>query len=366
METAIVASTILQFVLMMTWTCLKDTPSLQKNVLYAQFITSQAVLEEIASTTSLTFAPELFAVLQATAPPSIEYFKSLPIDTLQCWAIYLVILEKPGCPPKLYIGSGTDAVGGLSKRFQQYDTLTKLPQYVKKAIEEGYKIVHKAPLCWIPILSASLVPNLRLLFIALEATFSYMLWAMRTVSGDYGMTHICLWDRNTLEYEGLCSHCSLNEGISGDFGLSAEALEALAAEKTVARCVRAVEVHSNYHYKQMETNREGYLEKQREQQAALRTRSPERINNRLRNWRKNTHESKRLFSETCKVAFESPRDQRNHNNTPGHLNKAKRMKLPYTCIPCAYGSKKKTDLEGHCKTERHKKIVAALSSSQLD
>jgi hypothetical protein len=165
MEVAIMASTILQFVFMMTWTCLKDTPSLQKNVFFAQFIPSLAVLEEIASTTSLTFAPGLFAVLQATAPPTIKYFKSLPIDTLQCWAIYLVILEKPGCPPKLYIGFGTDAIGGLSKRFQQYDSLTKLPKYVKKSIEEGYKIVHKAPLCWIPIPSASLVPKLRLLFI---------------------------------------------------------------------------------------------------------------------------------------------------------------------------------------------------------
>jgi hypothetical protein len=99
MEVAIMASTILQFVFMMTWTCLKDTPSLQKNVFFAQFIPSLAVLEEIASTTSLTFAPGLFAVLQATAPPTIKYFNSLPIDTLQCWAIYFVILEKPGCPP---------------------------------------------------------------------------------------------------------------------------------------------------------------------------------------------------------------------------------------------------------------------------
>lgn len=141
------ASTILQFVLTMTWTCLKDTPSIQKNVLFAQFIPSLAVLEEIASTTSLTFAPGLFDILQAAIPPTIEYFKSLPLDTLRCWAVYVLILEKPDCPLKLYIGSGTEGSVGLYKRFQHYDTLIHLLEYVEKAIKEGYEIVHKAPLC---------------------------------------------------------------------------------------------------------------------------------------------------------------------------------------------------------------------------
>jgi hypothetical protein len=92
MEAAIMASTILQFVLTMAWTRLKDTPSIQKHVLFAQFIPNLAALEEIASITSLTFAPGLFDLLQAAVPPTIEYFKSLPLDTLRCWAVYVLIL----------------------------------------------------------------------------------------------------------------------------------------------------------------------------------------------------------------------------------------------------------------------------------
>jgi hypothetical protein len=38
----------------------------------------------------------------------------------------------------------------------------------------GYTIVHKELLCWIPILTTSLQPRIRLLFFALEATFSYI------------------------------------------------------------------------------------------------------------------------------------------------------------------------------------------------
>jgi len=122
---------------------------------------------------------------------------------------------------------------------------------------------------------ASLLPKLRLLFVALEAIFSYIMWAMRTVSKDYGMAHICLWDRTTLEYEGLCSHCSLNKGIAGDFGLSARALEALAVEKKAARTVYQAEYKSNWHFKQVETNHEEYLEGNRETLAKIRARSPE-------------------------------------------------------------------------------------------
>jgi hypothetical protein len=184
-------TTILQFVLMMTWTCLNDTPNSQKNVYFLHYIQSKAALEEIALLTSITFASGLFNVLQAASPPTIEYFKTLSTETLACWAVYIVILEKLHCRPRIYIGSGTNC-HGLRARFRDYNVLRELPRYVEKSIEEGYKIVHKAPLCWIPIPLASLEPKLRLLLVALEATFAYMLWAMRIASRDYGMAHICL------------------------------------------------------------------------------------------------------------------------------------------------------------------------------
>lgn len=83
------AATILQLVLLITWTVLSDTPVTQKHTLFTQFFTSKAVLEEIASTASLVLAPNLFDVLQAAAPPTIQYFKSLPTETSSRWIIFL-------------------------------------------------------------------------------------------------------------------------------------------------------------------------------------------------------------------------------------------------------------------------------------
>lgn len=98
---AFTATTILQFVTLVAWTCLSDTPFNQKNTLFARFFASLSVLEVIASTASLNFAPGLLDVLQATAPPTIEFFKRLPTDTLPRWGVYVIVLEKPGCRPRL-------------------------------------------------------------------------------------------------------------------------------------------------------------------------------------------------------------------------------------------------------------------------
>jgi hypothetical protein len=254
-----------------------------------------------------------------------------------------------------------------SARFCDYNVLRELPRYVEKSIEEGYEIVHKAPLCWIPMSSASLEPKLRLLLVALEAMFAYMLWAMRTPSRDYGMAHICLWDRSDLEWDGLCSHCSLFEGIPGDFGLTAEEIEALSAEKVFARALGASETGREWDRDQRENNRDEFLEKRRESRAALAARSPERLRKEHREWREKRYEAKKLYCETCKMTFATPSAMEIHNATPTHLNKAEEMKRRYTCIPCAYGANRKDTFNTHLKTKRHSKMVAyQSSSSELD
>ncbi|TVY78123.1 eIF-2-alpha kinase activator gcn1, partial [Lachnellula suecica] len=336
--------TILAFVLLKTWQCLEDTPAAQKNVYYAKLFPSLAVLEEIASSVSLTFAPGLFDILQASTPPTIAVLKTLTTETMRCWAIYIIILEKPYCTPKIYIGSATEAIRGLKNRFTQYDSRLMLPRHVDDAIKDGYKIVHKAPLCWIDIPAASLVPIIRVLFLALEATFAYMLWAMRTVSRDFGMSHMCLWDRTTLEYEGLCSHCCLIEKIIGDFELSSEQLEAADAERKKIRDAKAAEVSLNWHHKQMETNYDAYAEKNRQRQADLRERSPERIRDRGRAQTQRYYDEEKHYCKTCKVNCASSTALKIHNLTPSHLSVEERMNRPFTCIPCVFGAVRKDSL----------------------
>jgi hypothetical protein len=269
-------ATLPQLVLSTTWTCLCDTPSWQKNSLFARFFTSQADLEEVASTASIAFAPGLFEVLQAATPPTVEFFKTLPTDTTALrWGIYVIVFEKTGCRPIIYIGSGTNTYGGVRSRLKQYDDGFLLPRYVAKALDDGFDIVHKGLLCWIPKPTASNVPVQRLLFFALEATFTYMFWTLRARNRHYGMGHICLWDRKTLEYDECCSHCALNEGILGEFDLTPEQLEAQAIEKEEKRLVMKAENATNYHFKQMEVNYDEYIGQSNARVAKSRANNPE-------------------------------------------------------------------------------------------
>jgi hypothetical protein len=166
------AESLLQLVMLTTWQCLCDTPFSLKSTLFTPFFPDEEALQSTMSI--LTFAPGLFEVLQAVKPPTIAFFKSLPTLTSPCWAVYLLVLEKLDCRPRIYIGSGTNTESGVKARFTNYDNTRFLPEYVEKSLEESYEIVHKGLLVWTPIPRPGLVPLSRLLFHALKATFAYI------------------------------------------------------------------------------------------------------------------------------------------------------------------------------------------------
>jgi hypothetical protein len=138
------------------------------------------------------------------------------------------VLKKQGCRPKIYVGSGTYSERGVLGRFEAYDSETLLPRYVKRALDDGYRIVHKGLLYWAPIPVAGKRFAVRALFLAIEATFSIVLWAMVSHTADYGMPHLCPWNIETLDYDGCCSHSALTEGVRDDF-------ESATAEQIAAK-----------------------------------------------------------------------------------------------------------------------------------
>jgi hypothetical protein len=169
-----------------------------------------------------------------------------------------------------------------------------------------------------------LQPAIRVLFIALEAALSYFFWAMRTVNKDYGMSSICLWDLTALEYDGCCTHCCLNETITGDFTLSAEQLEAQAAQR-------------------------------RENTRTSNKASERRI-----------RKSKTYHWTLCKVSKVSQYRLEEHDKTPSHLRKAADLtdpNKPFKCTFCSEAFKIIGHLNRHNRSAKH---LAALSSSQLD
>jgi hypothetical protein len=141
------ADTLFALVMLVAWTCLQDTPFKQKHPLFARFFKNKADLESIATEVGLSFAPGLFAVLQASVPPTIDFFRRLPTYQKGCWGIYAIVLEKRDCRPRLYIGSatsvGTPSTNGLQSRLKQYDDGFNVPYYVKAALDDGFTITHK-------------------------------------------------------------------------------------------------------------------------------------------------------------------------------------------------------------------------------
>lgn len=217
------------------WTVLSTTPQNQKNAVFTQLYPDEETYRTAAAQVSIRYTPYLWDILQDSRPPTIEQFKQFREfrRTDRIWGIYLLILEKDGRQPKIYIGSGTESLRGLQRRMVGYDAGINgaTPQRMTEALLDGYEISHKLLLCWTPLPDITLQPRLRALFITIEAAFGYLLWAMYTIKKDFGMSSICPWEHKKLEYQGLCTHCCLNETVGGDLSLSAEELLALVKQR---------------------------------------------------------------------------------------------------------------------------------------
>lgn len=94
------------------WRILVGTTFDKKHSLYGLKFTSLQVIKPLASAVSLSSAPGLLDAVQSVAPPAIDWIKPLPshMDPLFEWtnnnyAVHLVVIEKPGCRPGIYIGS---------------------------------------------------------------------------------------------------------------------------------------------------------------------------------------------------------------------------------------------------------------------
>jgi hypothetical protein len=341
------------------WTCLSSTPFNQKNPLFARFFKTQEDIEDIARQVSLAFAPGLLDVLKEAAPPVLQFFKSLPLGPNLCWGIYAIVMEKPKSRPRLYVGSatsiGTPTACGSQLRLKQYDTGFLLPQYVQASLAEGYVITHKGLLCWIIRPGPALQPIARLLFILLEATFAYVFWAMRARLGDYGMGHICLWDRTELEYDGLCSHCALNEGVLGQFDMSAEELEEYAKEREAKRRLLKSQNNSSWHYKRMADDYDNYIGQAHERVKRSRANNPERDKMYQAEQVAIALAENKFYCEICDIAVGTSQSLREHKRTAKHLRKVKEQHKPpaFFCKPCNLSYHNKSNLTRHELTKTH-------------
>ena len=182
-------NTILQLLLLLTWDCI--TSATVKNPLYGIFFTSFVVLAELVSAVSLTFADGLFETLRSANPPTIAWLKSLPTELEKKWAVYLLVLEKAGSRPRVYIGSSTCKDRGVRARFKQYEDELWLPINIEVSLHDGFTITSRGLLAWTPIPSPAFQPVIRLFFLALEATLAHALWSMSSTYSNDALLRLC-------------------------------------------------------------------------------------------------------------------------------------------------------------------------------
>jgi hypothetical protein len=347
------------------WMCLSNQPDHCKNAYFNQFLKSSSVVEEIATESKIKSASSLPAYMNGPKPDNIDYFKTLPTECGTDWCCYAAILEKPGCKPRVQIGSGTHGTFGGQRRLDDYPNERALPSLVLKALNEGFVITHVGVLCTASKPEAADQPLTRLVFVAIEGTFAYLFWSLNAYKADYGMGFTCLWDWQGLPWDSLSTHSPFYEGIRSEFGLTEEQMQDHLAKLEIKHKQSRARINSNSHYRRMEENYHECMDATMQQVKEWRAANPERKLENDRALRKKVLDEKRNLCSDCQMPFQTPAHLAKHKKSLYH----ERMVSGYFtvfCEVCPRGLVSKENLAIHVKSERHKKAVARFDAAADD
>lgn len=161
------------------------------------------VYHDLVDAAPITVAPAVHDALCQTKPPSLDFFRCLPLpfeDDELLWGVYAHLMELDGLPPKVYVGVGA-SLDGVTKRLKNYDkpSLSNLPKFVKLAFEAGYNITASGLLCWADIPPAALVPRNAARFKLLEAHFTIIFNACFKKCTDFYVESFLVWGKDSVE-----------------------------------------------------------------------------------------------------------------------------------------------------------------------
>lgn len=330
------AADIAALIISLAWICVGTKSFI--NPTFRVALPSLNVLEDIFGLLGPSFAPGLFELLNAAAPATISWFRSLPPVPVsrQIWGVYAFVMEKHGDRPRLYVGSRTAETAGVRSRMLQHlDGIFAVPLKVARAKAEGFAITNIGLLAWCPTPASANVPRARAVIMAIEAALTGVLWAIRPSSTGAGFSFpadFCPWSRDQLLWVGLCTHNCLLETLHGDLNLSAAQLEEMAA----ARAERYRSYHEQYRKVLLATpgNKERVAENNKKT-------LPGTI-------------ARQAAAKAVKQHYCAPR----HAQTVARGGKA----LPWKCVPCGKQWPYKSDYNAHCKLKMHQAKVAQLAA----
>lgn len=179
------------------------------------------------------------------------------------------------------------------------------------------------------------------------------------------MSHIRFWDLVELDYTGLCSHSSLNEGITGQFDMPPEDLELYAREVEEKREARKM-ADSDWHYYQMHYNYDEYISAAHERVRRSRANNPERHRQTARKRTQKVVDEKTYTCEICHLSYTRRKILLYHLECAAHLRRVEaNPDDPLFCKACNKDFHNKSNWIRHLQSDRHKDNLV-IYNAQLD
>ncbi|KAK1828288.1 heat shock protein 70 [Podospora conica] len=321
------ANDIDTLIVRLAWACVAT--DLFINPTYRAAFPSIDALDGIFGLLGLCFPPGLLDVLNAAAPPAVSWFAALAVNNITStnWGVYLLLLEKDGSRPRLYLGSRTSVDRGIRGRITGHQNGTgPVPDYVDRAKKAGFRLTWARLLAWCPMPSPANVPLARALFLAIEAALTGVLWTVIPSDKEFAFPPgFCPWPRNQFPWVGLSSHNPLLELLRGRLDLSAEQLEEIAAQRKEHK--RAYHKAYIAGYQKIRATRPEFK--------ALRAINNKKSVPRTRELQKIAVAEKKFHCSVCDISVTTQARLVRHNQSPRHLEAVERGgKLPWSCRPC--------------------------------
>lgn len=334
---------LVQLVLSVCWSLVSESSSI--NPRYRHVFPTQEELFAVLSLANISFASGLLDVVQSSSPPSFSWILNLSSDIpINAWAVYIIVLQKPGHRPRIYIGCSCRAKQGIRARIYEHEKGRACPRYVREALDDGWTLTHSRLVAWCPIPSPEHFPRVRTFIWVLEAYFSGLFFAMYSQERSYGIAYVCPWNIRDLEWDGLCSHNPLMEqpkNGNNDLNFSPEELVQIAAatKKNRQDGYKRWRKENPPKKATAEYNQQHYVRHKDKVRAKIQS----------------DKDSKKHFCTLCNQSFKCNSELEKHNKTPSHLKKVEWGEEGYRCDICGLKFLYIREYNNHNKTKRHLK-----------
>jgi hypothetical protein len=183
---------------------------------------------------------------------------------------------------------------------------------------------------------------------------------------NYGMFARCPWGLSSFTYGGLCSHSSLRDPIRGNYGFTAAELFAIDATNRERKRLHYNEYSVEYRKRQMATDPETRLGKERAYVKTYRENNREKSNDIKDRSKAKTKASARYRCDLCRQNCVSQWELDRHDDSKDHKKRvakvARGVSFDYICHLCDWDTDVKGSLTRHLAGKAHQAIMAELTS----